>query len=78
MKFCKTETLGSDLIEFDRANSNLQTEFENSKYFCPTTSLEISACRVSGSGSGSGFLVFWFSGFLKTLICHFPAIWTSD
>ena len=63
MKFCKTETLRSDLVGFDRANSNLQTDFENSKYFCPTTSLQISACRVSGSGSGSGsgFLVFWFS-----------------
>ena len=65
MKFCKTETLRSDLVGFGRANSNLQTDFENSNFFCPTTSLQISACRVSGSGSGSGFLVFWFSGPVK-------------
>ena len=61
MKFSKTETLRSDLVGFDRASSNLQTEFQTSKYFCPTSPLQISACRVSGSGSGSGFLVFWFS-----------------
>jgi len=61
MKFSKTETLGFDQVGLGRANSNLQTEFQTPKYFCPTSPLQISACRVSGSGSGSGFLVFWFS-----------------
>ena len=71
MNFCQTETLGFDLIDLVKASSNLPSDLKTLKEKCPTTPLQILACRLLVLVSGFWFLVFWTA--VETLKMNFPA-----